>query len=84
MVADRFVLNWRIQGAKPLIDIWLHAIVRITPGKSRRVWEPTEPSPLRLRFHYLWNSENDQPFVGFGFKNIQAGQSGSRQLRHIV
>jgi anthranilate 1,2-dioxygenase (deaminating, decarboxylating) large subunit len=27
------------------------------------------------RFHYLWNGENDDPFVGFGFDEIQAGEA---------
>lgn len=27
------------------------------------------------RLHYLWNSSNDHPFVGFGFKDIQPGQA---------
>ena len=27
------------------------------------------------RLHYLWNSTNDHPFVGFGIKNMQPGQA---------
>ncbi len=27
------------------------------------------------RLHYLWNSTNNDPFVGFGVKNIQSGQA---------
>jgi hypothetical protein len=27
------------------------------------------------RLHYLWNSTNNDPFVGFGVKNIQPGQA---------
>jgi hypothetical protein len=27
------------------------------------------------RFHYLWNSTNNDPFVGFGIKNMQPGQA---------
>jgi hypothetical protein len=30
---------------------------------------------ISSRIHYLWNSENDDPFVGYGFKNIQPGQA---------
>lgn len=27
------------------------------------------------RFHYLWNSTNNDPFVGFGIKSMQPGQA---------
>lgn len=27
------------------------------------------------RFHYLWNGENDDPFVGFGLDDVQAGEA---------
>lgn len=27
------------------------------------------------RFHYLWNSVNSDPFVGFGIRNVQSGQA---------
>jgi hypothetical protein len=27
------------------------------------------------RFHYLWNSVNNDPFVGFGIRNTQPGQA---------
>lgn len=27
------------------------------------------------RFHYLWNGENDDPFVGFGLDKVQAGEA---------
>jgi hypothetical protein len=27
------------------------------------------------RIHYLWNSTNNDPFVGLGIKNMQAGQA---------
>lgn len=27
------------------------------------------------RFHYLWNAENDDPFVGFGLDSAQAGEA---------
>jgi len=30
---------------------------------------------LSARFHYLWNSINNDPFVGFGIRNSQAGQA---------
>jgi hypothetical protein len=30
---------------------------------------------ISSRIHYLWNGENDDPFVGYGFKSIQPGQA---------
>lgn len=30
---------------------------------------------VSARFHYLWNSVNTDPFVGFGIKNLQPGQA---------
>jgi hypothetical protein len=27
------------------------------------------------RVHYLWNSANDDPFAGFGIRNVQPGQA---------
>ncbi len=30
---------------------------------------------LSVRVHYLWNSINHDPFVGFGIKDMQAGQA---------
>jgi hypothetical protein len=27
------------------------------------------------RFHYLWNAENNDPFVGFGFSRLKPGQA---------
>jgi hypothetical protein len=30
---------------------------------------------VSARFHYLWNSVNTDPFVGFGIKNMQSGQA---------
>ncbi len=30
---------------------------------------------LSARFHYLWNSTNNDPFVGFAIRNMHAGQA---------
>lgn len=30
---------------------------------------------ISSRIHYLWNSTNNDPFVGYGFKNMQPGQA---------
>jgi hypothetical protein len=51
------------------------------PVKNSTKWE------VSSRLHYLWNSTNNSPFVGYGFKSIQAGQAfnvnydGSYQVR---
>jgi len=38
-------------------------------------YEPTRKVEFSSRIHYLWNSTNHDPFVGFGFKDMQAGQA---------
>ncbi|HVJ07437.1 MAG TPA: transporter [Acidisarcina sp.] len=38
-------------------------------------YAPNSKLEASLRFHYLWNSENNEPFEGLGFKDIQAGQA---------
>jgi hypothetical protein len=43
--------------------------VTFYPQKNSTKWEVTS------RVHYLWNSENDSPFVGYGFKSTQPGQA---------
>ena len=30
---------------------------------------------LSARLHYLWNSTNNDPFIGFGIENMQSGQA---------
>lgn len=37
--------------------------------EDRSRWE------VSARFHYLWNSTNTDPFVGFGIRNLQPGQA---------
>jgi hypothetical protein len=36
---------------------------------------PTGKLELSARLHYLWNSENDDPFVGLGAGTVQPGQA---------
>lgn len=36
---------------------------------------PTDKIELSARLHYLWNSENDEPFVGSGAGTTQPGQA---------
>lgn len=36
---------------------------------------PTDRLELSARLHYLWNSENDDPFVGLGAGTVQPGQA---------
>jgi hypothetical protein len=37
-------------------------------------YEPNKKVEFSARLHYLWNSTNNDPFVGFGIKDMQAGQ----------
>jgi hypothetical protein len=36
---------------------------------------PADKLELSARLHYLWNSENDDPFVGLGAGTVQPGQA---------
>jgi hypothetical protein len=36
---------------------------------------PAEKFEVSARLHYLWNSENDRPFIGMGAGTIQPGQA---------
>lgn len=36
---------------------------------------PIDKLEISARLHYLWNSKNDEPFVGLGAGEIQAGQA---------
>lgn len=36
---------------------------------------PSNKLEISARLHYLWNSVNDKPFVGFGLKSAQPGQA---------
>ena len=36
---------------------------------------PTDKLELSARLHYLWNSENDDPFAGLGAGTVQPGQA---------
>jgi len=38
-------------------------------------WLATDKVELSARLHYLWNSKNDDPFVGLGASSIQPGQA---------
>jgi hypothetical protein len=38
-------------------------------------YEPNGKVEVSVRVHYLWNSINHDPFVGFGIKDMQAGQA---------
>lgn len=38
-------------------------------------YEPNRKLEISVRVHYLWNSINHDPFVGFGIKDMQAGQA---------
>ena len=38
-------------------------------------WFPTPKCELSWRVHYLWNDENDEPFVGYAVNKSQAGDA---------
>ena len=38
-------------------------------------WMPSDKLEISARLHYLWNSENDKPYVGFGLNSVQPGQA---------
>jgi hypothetical protein len=38
-------------------------------------YEPNKKVEFSARLHYLWNSTNNDPFVGFGIRDMQAGQA---------
>ena len=38
-------------------------------------YQPNKKLEFSARLHYLWNSTNNDPFVGFGIKDLQAGQA---------
>ena len=38
-------------------------------------YEPNKKLEFNARLHYLWNSTNNDPLVGFGIKDMQAGQA---------
>lgn len=49
-------------------------VVSINPYYSFTIM-PTDRLELSARLHYLWNSENDEPFVGSGARTTQPGQA---------
>ncbi len=55
------------------VNIGSHS-VSLNPYYSA-TYAPHSNFEASLRFHYLWNSENNQPFAGLGFKRTQAGQA---------
>lgn len=49
-------------------------VVSINPYYAFTIM-PTDKLELSARLHYLWNSENDDPFVGLGAGTVQPGQA---------
>ncbi len=77
IIAQRVVLDIEVPTGKYSdqrpVNIGNH-FVAVNPYYAV-TYEPNSRLEASLRFHYQWNSQNDQPFVGLGFKNIQAGQA---------
>lgn len=49
-------------------------VVSINPYYAFTIM-PNDKLELSARLHYLWNSQNDDPFVGLGAGTIQSGQA---------
>jgi hypothetical protein len=49
-------------------------LVSINPYYAFTI-RPTDKIEFSTRLHYLWNSENDEPFTGLGANDIQPGQA---------
>jgi hypothetical protein len=54
------------------VNIGNHCVV-INPYYA--VTYELEKIEFSTRIHYLWNTTNDDPFVGYGIRNTQAGQA---------
>jgi len=71
-VLDLGVPTGKYSDQRP-VNIGYHAVV-INPYYAF-TYEPNRKLEISVRFHYLWNSKNTDPFVGFGFRDMQAGQA---------
>jgi hypothetical protein len=72
MVVDVGVPTGTYSSARP-VNIGNHFLV-VNPYYAL-TYEPNKKVEFSARVHYLWNSTNNDPFVGFGIKNTQAGQA---------
>ncbi len=52
-------------------------LVSLEPWYAFTIYPIKHSNKLEIsgRLHYLWNSANEDPFVGYGFKNMQPGQA---------
>jgi hypothetical protein len=72
VVLDLGVPTGKYSDARP-VNIGNHSVV-VNPYYAF-TYEPKGKVELSVRLHYLWNSINHDPFVGFGIKDVQAGQA---------
>ena len=72
VVLDVGVPTGKYSDARP-VNIGNHSVV-VNPYYAL-TYEPNGKVELSVRLHYLWNSINHDPFVGFGIKDMQAGQA---------
>ena len=72
LVIDVGVPTGKYSDARPL-NIGNHFVL-VNPYYAF-TYEPNGKVEVSVRVHYLWNSINHDPFVGFGIKDMQAGQA---------
>jgi hypothetical protein len=72
VMADVGVPTGKYSDARP-VNLGNHFVV-VNPYYAF-TYEPNKKMEFSARLHYLWNSTNDDPFVGFGNKNVHPGQA---------
>jgi hypothetical protein len=72
VMVDVGVLTGKYSDARP-VNIGNHFVL-VNPFYAF-TYEPNKKVEFSARLHYLWNSTNNDPFVGFGIKDMRAGQA---------
>jgi hypothetical protein len=72
VMVDVDVPTGKYSDARP-VNVGNHFVV-VNPYYAF-TYEPNKKLEFSARVHYLWNSTNNDPFVGFGIKRMQAGQA---------